>query len=137
MSLWGALSISGSGVDAMQTWIDTSAGNVANMNDQAPVGSTAYGEQTPVLTPAAPPPGSGGTGDGVMVAKVAIGTTKGVVEYQPTSPLANAQGDVVVPNVNLADQMVGMIQAQDSYQANTAMMQRAKAAYAAGLTIGS
>lgn len=137
MSLWSALSISGTGADAMQTWIDTSAGNVANMNDQAPVGSPAYGEQTPLFVPVAPTPASGGTGEGVMVAKVSIGTTKGVVQYQPTSPLANAQGDVVVPNVDLADQMVGMIQAQDSYQANTAMMQRAKAAYAAGLTIGS
>lgn len=138
MSMWSAMSIAGTGVDAMQTWIDTSAGNVANMNDQAPVGSPAYGAQTPLLTPSsATPLGGGGPGNGVAVAKVTLGTTKGVVQYQPTSPFANAQGDVVVPNINLADQMVGMIQAQDSYQADTSMMARAKAAYTAGLTIGS
>lgn len=137
MSLWGALSISGSGADAMQTWIDTSAGNVANMDDEGAVGSAVYGEQTPVLAPIASTPLSGGTGDGVEVAKVSVGTTTGVVEYQPTSPLANNQGEVVVPNVDLADQMVGMIEAQESYQADTVMMQRAQTAYTAGLSIGT
>jgi flagellar basal-body rod protein FlgC len=137
MSLWGALSIAGTGADAMQTWIDTSAGNVANMNDQAPLGGTVYGEQTPVLAPITPTPLTGGTGDGVEVARVSVGTTTGVVEYQPTSPLANGQGDVLVPNVDLADQMVGMIAAQESYQADTVMMQRAQTAYTAGLSIGT
>lgn len=137
MSLWGALSIAGTGVDAMQTWLDTSAGNVANMSDEAAVGSTVYGAQTPVLAPIAPTPIVGGTGGGVEVAKVSVGTTKGVVEYQPTSPLANGQGDVVVPNVDLANQLAGMISAQESYQADTVMMQRAQAAYTAGLSIGT
>lgn len=137
MSLWGALSIAGTGADAMQTWIDTSAGNIANMDDESAVGSATYGQQTPVLAPVAPTPLVGGTGDGVEVAKVSVGTTRGVVEYQPTSPLANNQGQVVVPNVDLADQMVGMIQAQESYQADTVMMQRAQSAYTAGLSIGT
>lgn len=133
MSMFGALSISGSGAEAMQTWIDTSAGNVANMNDQVPVGTAAYGTQTPFLSPEP----TGGAGEGVQVTRVTIRTTKGIVTYQPTSPLSNAQGDVVVPNVNLAAQMVGMIEAQEGYQANTAMMQKAQTAYAAGLTIGT
>lgn len=135
MSLWGALSISGTGAEAMQTWIDTSAGNIANMDDVSAVGTAAYGEQTPVLAPV--PPGPGGAGDGVEVADVAVATTSGLVEYEPTSPLADAQGDVLVPNVDLADQMVGMIEAQESYQADTAMMQRAQTAYTAGLSIGT
>lgn len=133
MSMFGALSISGSGAEAMQTWIDTSAGNVANMDDAEPVGTPTFGEQTPFLTPVA----TGGAGEGVEVARVAEGTTKGVVTYEPTNPLANAQGDVMFPNVDLADQMVGMIEAQDAYQANTAMMEKAQTAYTAGLSIGA
>jgi len=133
VSMWGALSISGSGAEAMQTWIDTSAGNVANMNDTVAVGKPAYGAQTPFLAPIA----TGGAGEAVQVARVTIRTTKGLVTYQPTNPIANAQGDVVVPNVDLASQLVGMIQAQEGYQADTAMMQKAQAAYTAGLTIGS
>jgi flagellar basal-body rod protein FlgC len=136
MSLFGALSVSGSGAGAMQTWIDTSAGNIANMDDQEPVGTATYGEQTPYLAPVISTPLSG-TGDGVEVARITEGTTKGVVTYDPTSPLADTQGDIVVPNVDLADQMVGMIQAQEGYQADTAMMQRAQTAYEAGLSIGT
>lgn len=132
MSMFGALSISGSGAEAMQTWIDTSAGNIANMDDDVPVGTPAYGAQTPFLS-AVP---SGGTGEGVE-ARVQVGTTAGVVTYQPTNPLADVQGDVVVPNVDLADQMVGMIEAQEGYQADTAMIQKAQTAYAAGLSIGT
>jgi flagellar basal-body rod protein FlgC len=135
--LFGALSISGSGADAMQTWIDTSAGNIANMDDEVPVGTPAYGQQTPFLTPIESTTPSGGTGEGVEVARVDEGTTKGIVTYEPTSPMANAQGEVMVPNVDLADQMVGMIEAQEGYQADTAMMQRAQTAYTAGLSIGT
>lgn len=131
--MFSALSISGSGAEAMQTWIDTSAGNVANMSDTVAVGKPAYGAQTPFLSPVA----TGGAGEAVQVSRVTVRTTLGIVTYQPTSPIANAQGDVVVPNVDLASQMVGMVQAQDGYQVDTAMMQKAMAAYTAGLTIGS
>lgn len=134
MSLFGVLPIAQSGADAMQTWIDTSAGNLANMEDAAPVGTPTYGQQTPVLVPA----GSGGaTGQGVAVAAVAVGTTKGQIAYEPTSPMANAQGEVALPQMSVASQMVGMIEAQQSYQADTFAIARAQTAYTAGLTIGS
>ena len=134
MSLFGVLPIAQSGADAMQTWIDTSAGNIANMNDASPVGTATYGQQTPVLTPVA---GPGGTGEGVQVSRIAEGTTVGQVAYEPTNPMANAQGDVMLPQVSLAGQLVGMIEAQQSYQADTFAMSRAQAAYTAGLTIGT
>lgn len=139
MSMFAAIPISASGAEAMQTWIDTSAGNVANMNDVAAVGSKAYAAQTPILTPIAGGVSPTGPvpGEGVAVSRVALGTSKGVVTYDPTNPLANAQGDVVVPNISLADQMVGMIAAQESYSADTSMIVKAKTAYEAGLTIGS
>ncbi|MGH9082508.1 MAG: flagellar basal body rod protein FlgC [Acidimicrobiales bacterium] len=149
MSMFGALPIAGSGAEAMQAWIDTSAGNVANMDDPAPVGTPTYGEQTPVLTPvgsAGAPgvpgvPGAAGpaqsAGTGVEVSRIVEGSTAGVVAYEPTNPLANGQGEVLLPNVSLGTQLVGMIQAQETYQADTVVMARAKDAYTAGLAIGS
>ena len=134
MSLFGVLPIAQSGADAMQTWIDTSAGNIANMNDTAAVGTPTYAQQTPLLTPA---PASGGVGQGVKVAGISLGSSAGIVAHQPTSPLANAQGDVVLPQVSLSGQLVGMIEAQQSYQADTFAMARAQTAYTAGLTIGT
>ena len=137
MSLFPALSVSGSGADAMQAWIDTAAGNVANMNDAARVGSLVYAQQTPILQPVAGSTVAGVATEGVTVAKVALGTSTGIVTYHPTSPLANAQGEVALPNVTLAEQMVGMLSAQESYTADTAMMSKAQIAYNAALAIGA
>lgn len=136
MSLFSALSIAGSGVSAMQTWIDTTAGNVANMNDAVAVGKPAYGAQTPVLVPSGnQTPGTAATG--VSVARVALGTTTGVVTYEPTNPVANAQGNVVLPRITMGTQLVQMMEAQQTYQADTMVMAKAQAAYAAGMTIGA
>ena len=51
MSLFGALDIAGTGIGASQTWLNTTAGNIANMNDVSPTDEPAYGEQTPVFVP--------------------------------------------------------------------------------------
>ena len=135
MSLFSALSTAGTGVDAMQTWIDAAAANVANANDAVATSQPAYAEQTAVFTPvAAPIPGQPGGG---VSASIAEGSTAGVITYDPTSALANSQGDVKLPALSIADQLAGLIQAQDGYQANTVVMARAIAAYQSGLTIGS
>lgn len=133
MSLFGALSISGTGIDAAQTWINTTAGNLANANDAVPTSSGAYATQTPVFVPQGVP---GQVGDGVAVAGVQLGDTVGLIQYDPTSPLADAQGNVRVPDVSVSAQMVGLIQAQETYQANATAIQHAKVAYQAALNIG-
>jgi flagellar basal-body rod protein FlgC len=134
VSLFGAMNISASGVDASQTWINTTAGNIANMNDAVPTSQAAYGEQTPIF---ATVPGSPGQGDGVSVASVQEGSTAGTIEYDPSSPLADGNGDVRMPAVDLASQMVQLIQAQSNYQANVTAIARATTAYQSALTLGS
>jgi flagellar basal-body rod protein FlgC len=134
MSLFGAFNISASGIDAAQTWINTTAGNIANANDVAPVSGKAYQAQTPVYTPTTSLPD--GSGDGVAVAGIDLGDSTGIVESDPTSPLANSQGLVRVPDVSMGQQLVNLVQAQNDYQANTAALERAKTAYQAALTLG-
>lgn len=137
MSLFGALPIAGSGIDAMQTWIDTSGGNIANANDVTPTSQPTYAAQTPVLTADPAPAGSDGIGQGVSVTSIALGSTAGVLQQDPTNPLADAQGNVRTPAISMADQLVSLIEAQDGYQMDTATLQQAMSAYQAGLTIGS
>jgi flagellar basal-body rod protein FlgC len=134
MSLFGAIGISGSGIDAAQTWINTTAGNIANSNDTVSTSSGAYATQTPVFQPIGAP---GQVGDGVEVSTVQLGSTAGVIEYQPDNPLADRSGDVRVANVDLGSQMVGLIQAQTDYQANASALSHAKQAYQSALTLGS
>lgn len=133
MTLFGAISISGSGIDAAQTWINTTAGNLANANDAVPTTSGAYATQTPVFSPVGTP---GQVGDGVSVVGVQMGSTAGVLQYDPNSPIADKQGNVRLPDVNTAGQMVGLIQAQEAFQANANAMQHAVTAYQAALGLG-
>ncbi|HVC69130.1 MAG TPA: flagellar basal body rod C-terminal domain-containing protein [Acidimicrobiales bacterium] len=134
MSLFGSLDISGSGIDASQAWLNTTAGNIANMNDVTSTDKSAYGVQTPVFTPIGV---AGQVGAGVTVSGIQEGDTTGIVQFDPSSPVADAQGNVRVPDVQLGAQMVEMIQAQTDYQANTASFADAKTAYQSALTIGT
>ena len=134
MSLFGAINISGSGIDAAQMWINTTAGNLANANDAVPTSQGVYATQTPVFTPIGVP---GQVGAGVAVSGIQLGSSAGVLEYQPGNPMADRQGNIRVANVDLGSQMVGMIQAQADYQANASALNHAKQAYQSALTLGN
>jgi flagellar basal-body rod protein FlgC len=123
MTMFAAIGISGSGIDAAQTWIDTNAGNLANMNDLVATARPAYAQETPVFVPVS---GIQGQGQGVRVSGVALGST-----------VADANGNVRAPDIQVGDQLVGMIEAQNQYQANVAAMERATTAYRSALTLGS
>ena len=132
MSMFSSIDISRTGVDAMQTWIDTSAGNIANADDATSTAKGTYADQQAVFTPVGT---AGSAGAGVAVS-VTAGGTAGTVLPDPTSPLANASGEVRRPAVSVSDELVNLMQAQDGYQANTSAISRATAAYQAALTIG-
>ena len=63
------------------------------------------------------------------------GPAAGQIEYDPTNPVANAQGDVEYPVVDLGTEMTDLVQAQTSYQANAEVMSHATDAYQAILDI--
>jgi flagellar basal-body rod protein FlgC len=56
--------------------------------------------------------------------------------YDPKHPLADAQGFVAMPNVNVVEEMVNMISASRSYQNNADMMNTAKTLLMKTLTLG-
>lgn len=131
-SMWSAIDIAGSGVDVDQTWIDTIGGNVANMNDAVTPGKPVYqaqyvdvGEQTD----------ASGAGDGVQINGIELGPAAGQITSDPTNPVANAQGEVEYPVVDLGSQMVDLENAQASYQSNAQVLSDAKNAYESILDI--
>jgi flagellar basal-body rod protein FlgC len=56
--------------------------------------------------------------------------------YEPSHPMANPEGFVTMPNVNVVEEMVDMISASRSYQNNVDMMNTAKTLLLKTLTIG-
>jgi flagellar basal-body rod protein FlgC len=73
---------------------------------------------------------------GVYAAGTAQGDAEGRVVYQPDHPLADAAGYVRYPDIDMAEQMGELVMAQRGYQANAAVVDRAKTAYEAALQIG-
>jgi flagellar basal-body rod protein FlgC len=137
MGLFDAMSTADTGANVSQTWIDAISNNIANMNDVAPTSGPAY--QAEFVQAAAIPGGqlAGGTalGSGTEVVGVAHSSAAGVVEYDPSSPMADKLGMVRVPDVNLGTQMTDLIMAQRGFEANIATVTRAQQAYQAALNL--
>jgi flagellar basal-body rod protein FlgC len=134
--MWEAIDIAGSGANVAQTWIDTIGGNVANMNDAVtpgqPVYQAQYVDASAQVEPGNPPDTAG---LGVRVQSIALGPSQGRITYDPANPMANAQGDVAYPVVDLGSAMVDLVQSQTSYQANAAVLSHATSAYQSILSI--
>jgi flagellar basal-body rod protein FlgC len=118
----GAMGIAVSGMSANATWLDASASNVANMNDTAtlPAGNAPYTGYQPV-TVAMSTTASGGVSAQVEPTMPAYSPG-----YDPSAPLANSQGLVAVPNVDLATAVVDQTRALQSYKANADMFRTAE-----------
>ena len=132
MTLFPALDISASGIDAAQTWIDTTGGNIANADDVSPTSESAYETQTPVFSPVAI---DGTAGEAVEVSTVDLSGAAGQVVHDPGSALADSQGDVRQSDVDLASQMIDLVAAQEDYQSNATAFESAMTAYKSALTL--
>ena len=58
------------------------------------------------------------------------------LKYEPNHPDANAEGYVAYPNVNVTEEMVDMIEARRSFEANIAAFNVAKAMALRALELG-
>ena len=132
MPIFGAIGIAGTGVTVYRKWLDAVSDNIANMNNAAPTSGQAF--QARYVMAQAVDYGSG-TG-GVQVGGTALGSAEGRLVYEPNHPYADADGYVRYPDIDLGSQMSQMIMAQRGYQANLAVVDRAKDAYQAALQIG-
>lgn len=133
-ALFSSISVAGSGMGVYKTWIDATADNVANVNTITSTDEPAFQERYVVA--AANERGAGRIGDGARVAGVLFGDAEGRLVYDPANPLADVDGMVRAPDMNLSDQMTNLIIAQRAYQANVTVFERARDAYLRGLEIG-
>ena len=132
MSMFQSLAISQSGLMTHRKWLDATADNIANINTVRRTDEDAF--QARLVVAQAVDYGSG-TG-GVRVARAEFGDPTGRMVYEPDHPLADAEGYVKYPDIDLGDQMSQMMMAQRGYQANLAVVERATNAYQAALQLG-
>ena len=141
MSLFGTLSIAGSGMSAESERLSAIASNVANANSAVSAGGQPYRAREVVFQAAS----LHGDGDGdptsagmkgVRVAAVVESDAPTHSVYDPSSTFADDKGYVQMPNVNPVEEMVNMISASRSYQTNVDVMNTAKSLLEKALQMG-
>jgi flagellar basal-body rod protein FlgC len=129
MSMFGAIDAASSGVALGRTWMDSISDNVANVNTVRPAGQEPYRAREVVARSL---PGT----DGVAVAGETEQGGAPEVVYDPENPLADKDGYVTRPVVDLASEMTNLLVASRLYQANLSVISSAREAYQAALSIG-
>jgi flagellar basal-body rod protein FlgC len=124
-----AIGIAGTGLNAHRKWLDALSDNIANINTATPAGQEAFREKLVTVAQGADSPG-------VYVTGVVESEAAAKLVYDPEHPYADEDGYVRYPNVDLGDQMSMLILAQRGYEANAAVVDRAKTSYEAALQIG-
>ena len=132
MAIFDTLGISGSGLMTHRKWLDAVSDNIANINTVSSTDGEAFKERFVVAQAADYGSGEGG----VRVAGAEFGSGEGRLVHEPSHPLADTEGYVRYPDIDLGDQMTQLIMAQRGYQANAAIVDRAKESYQAALQIG-
>lgn len=133
MGMFGALDTAVSGVNVSGTWLDAIADNVANINT---VRSAEEGPFRAELVEVQSTTNGGQIGTGVSVRRILRQEGDPTLTYDPENPLANEEGYVERPMVDMATEMTNMLIASRSYQANLAVMDRVRDSYLKALEIG-
>ncbi|MBG0711251.1 flagellar basal body rod protein FlgC [Enterobacter hormaechei] len=133
MSLFSVFDISGSAMAAQSKRLNVSASNMANADSVAgPDGQPYRARQVMFEADTSADQGIGG----VRVSDVVESTAPDRLVYEPGNPLADEQGYVRMPNVNVVNEMVNTISASRSYQANVEVMNSARVLMQKTLTLG-
>ena len=132
-SSMGIFDIAASAMTAQSQRMNTTASNLANADSVAGPDGKPYRARQVVFEVA---PTSGQGIGGVRVARVIEDPAPMRMVHDPQNPLANADGYVTMPNVNVVEEMVNMISASRSYQANVEVLNTAKTLMLKTLTIG-
>lgn len=135
MSIFNGLNINATGLSLERLKLDTISTNIANVNTNATIDSPAYRKKQIEFSENVKSyretlmdgrlvnerPHS----FGVQVDRIVEDETP-KLSYDPTNPAADENGYVEMSNVNIADEMVDMIQALRTYQANAAAVEMNK-----------
>ena len=134
MGNFSSIDISASGLFAQRTRLDAIANNIANAGTTRTEKGGPYRKQEVVFRAHAGPlePGKGG----VAVEAVVESQDPPKMVYDPSHPDAGPDGMVAMPNVNIVEEMVDMITATRSYEANVQAINAARAMAEKAMEIG-
>jgi flagellar basal-body rod protein FlgC len=136
MSLFGAISVSASGMEAQRIRMEIITENLANADTTrtTPNGGGPYRRKDAVFSTA--PIGnsfsgtlaefSAGGSQGVAVSNISVDQTDPERRYLPNHPDADADGYVAFPNISPTEEMVNLMSAARGFEANVAAISTVK-----------
>lgn len=144
MAFLSSLDISGSALSAQRMRMDVITQNVANIDTTRDADGNPYrrrmvifqAQDAPTFKDALNKTVSGTAGTGVKVTEITEDPSEFKYEYNPTHPDADEFGYVRKPNVDLAREMVDMMSATRSYEANITLLNSTKSMAMSALDIG-
>jgi flagellar basal-body rod protein FlgC len=154
MGIFNSINTAATGLSADRVRLDVIADNMANVNTTRTNEGGPYRRSRVIMRPRVDSPYwrspflpesmDNGIGKGVRVSEIQKDfSTENPLRYDPTHPDAIKNendprfGYVELPNVDVVTEMVDMISASRSYEANAAIIEGSKAMFLRALDIGS
>lgn len=127
MSISSAMRASTTGLYAERLRMDTISANIANANSMRTPDKDAYRRKMVVMNEGP---------EGVAVRSILEDQSPLRAVYEPDNPMRDANGMVYYSNVNPITEMVNLMTATRSYEANVAAFNSGKSMVRAALNIG-
>ena len=137
MSLFNIFNVSGSGMSAQSERLNTTASNIANADSVSSSVDKTYRARHPVFEAEMLKANSQqNSSPGVTVKGIVESDKPLLKEYSPDHPMADGDGFIYKPNVNVMEEMADMISASRSYQMNVQVADATKSMLQQTLRMG-
>lgn len=139
LSLLSGVQSTSSALEAERIRMEVISQNIANANTTRGPDGKPYQRQEVVFETLLNRQLSGGMDAGtksVHIARISKDTTEPRLVYNPGHPDANQQGMVAMPNINVHEEMVDMIAASRSFEANLAVVKNSRSMAMQTLNLG-
>ena len=140
MSLIPGIDASSSALTAERTRLDVIAGNLANAQNTSDANGNVYRRKMVVFESQlnnALGSATGANAGSTITAKIVDDPSPLPKVYMPGHPKADKQGMVTMPNVDPLNEMVDMMTASRSYQANLQVIQTGRSMFEQSLKIAA
>jgi flagellar basal-body rod protein FlgC len=137
MSLFNIMKIASTGMGAESVRLNTTASNIANANSVSSSYEDTYKARHPVFAAELDKATSDmSKGTGVQVLGIVESNRPLQAEYAPNNPLANEEGYIFKPNVNIVEEMADMMSASKGYETNVQIADTTKRIFRRVLQLG-
>ncbi|CDT24734.1 putative Flagellar basal-body rod protein FlgC [Vibrio coralliirubri] len=126
MSLFNVFNVTGSAMSAESVRLNTTSSNLANADSVSSSAEETYKARHAVFGAELNKASNSGHTVPVKVLGIVESDKPLSAEYNPDHPLANNEGYIYKPNVNVMEEMANMISASRAYQTNVQVADSSK-----------